>query len=109
MTIPNFFSLDINIVISNNIYCAKLLVLPLYERQQREFNKHLLARYYDDYQTSRGINYARSVNAYFKGTIEATYITFNDHFEIIEKVDPAKLQVPEGYDSKIPKWDGMLV
>ncbi|MFT6991330.1 MAG: hypothetical protein ACJASL_003317 [Paraglaciecola sp.] len=44
MTIPNFFSLDINIVISNNIYCAKLLVLALYERQQREFNKHLLAR-----------------------------------------------------------------
>jgi len=64
---------------------------------------------YDDYQTTRGITYARSVNSYFEGTTEPTYITFNDHFEIIDKVDPAKLQVPEGYDSKIPKWDGTLV
>ena len=64
---------------------------------------------YDDYQTTRGITYARSVNSYFEGTTVPTYITFNDHFEIIEKVDPAKLQVPEGYDTKIPKWDGILV
>jgi len=64
---------------------------------------------YDDYQTTRGITYARTIYKYFERTTEPTYVTFNDHFEIIEKVDHAKLQVPEGYNSKIPKWGGVLV
>ncbi|WP_281558022.1 hypothetical protein [Thalassomonas sp. RHCl1] len=64
---------------------------------------------YSDYQTTRGLTYARTVHKYFEGTTEPTYITFNDHFGIIDKVDPGKLQVPEGYNSKIPKWDGVLV
>jgi hypothetical protein len=64
---------------------------------------------YSDYQTTRGLTYARTIHKYFEGTTEPTYITFNDHFGIIDKVDPSKLQVPEGYDSKIPKWDGVLV
>jgi len=73
-------------------------------------NRGALGLYvYDDYQTTRGITYARSIHKYFEGTTKPTYITFNDHFEIIDKVDPAKLQVPEGYNSKIPKWDRTLI
>ena len=64
---------------------------------------------YDDYQTTRGITYARSVNSYYNGDTEPTYIKFNDHFEIIEEVDPARLQLPEGYGPELPRGDGVLV
>ena len=64
---------------------------------------------YDDYQTTRGITYARSVNSYYNGDTEPTYIKFNNHFEIIEKVDPAKLQLPEGYGPILSRGDGVLV
>jgi len=64
--------------------------------------------FYDDYQTTRGITYARSVNKYYDGATEPTYISFNDQFNIIEKVDPDKLQVPQGYSSELTKSDGVL-
>ncbi|WP_299246199.1 hypothetical protein [uncultured Aquimarina sp.] len=64
---------------------------------------------YDDYQTTRGITFARTVNQYYDGATEPNYIIYNDQFEIIEKVDPAKLRVPEGYGPEIPKSDGVLV
>ena len=64
---------------------------------------------YSDYQTTRGITFARSVHQYYDGATEATYISFNEQFEIIEKVDPAKLQVPEGYGPILPERDGILV
>ena len=63
---------------------------------------------YSDYQTTRGITFARSVHQYYDGATEATYISFNEQFEIIEKVDPAKLQVPEGYGPILPETDGIL-
>jgi len=64
---------------------------------------------YDDYQTTRGITYARTVNSYFNGATEPTYIKFNDHFEIIKQVEPAKLQIPEGYGPILARGDGVLV
>lgn len=64
---------------------------------------------YDDYQTTRGITFARTVHQYYDGAKEPNYIIYNDQFEIIEEVDPAKLQVPEGYGPEIPKSDGVLV
>jgi len=64
---------------------------------------------YSDYQTTRGITFARSVHQYYDGATEATYVKFIDQFEIIEKVDPAKLQVPEGYGPILPESDGVLV
>jgi len=64
---------------------------------------------YDDYQTTRGITYARSVNSYYNGDTEPTYVKFNNHFEIIEEVDPAKLQIPEGYGPELFRGDGVLV
>ena len=64
---------------------------------------------YDDYQTTRGITFARSIHKYYEGTTEPTYISFNDQFDIIEKVDPARLQLPEGYGPILPRGDGVLV
>ena len=64
---------------------------------------------YDDYQTTRGITYARSVNSYYNGATEPQYIKFNNYFEIIERVDPARLKLPEGYGPELPTSDGVLV
>lgn len=64
---------------------------------------------YDDYQTTRGVTYARSVNSYYNGATEPTYIKFNDHFEVIERVEPARLKVPEGYGPILTRGDGILV
>lgn len=64
---------------------------------------------YDDYQTARGLTYARTVYQYIDGATEPYYIIYNDQFEIIEQVEPAKLKVPSGYGPVIPKSDGILV
>jgi len=73
-------------------------------------NKSKQAIYvYDDYQTNRGITFARSLHSYHEGTKEPGYIKFIDQFEVIEKVDPAKLKIPAGYGPELPKSDGILV
>jgi len=64
---------------------------------------------YDDYQTTRGLTFARSLNSYSNGASEPSYIKFIDQFDIIEQVDPEKLQLPKGYGPVIPKSDGVLV
>lgn len=64
---------------------------------------------YDDYQTTRGLTFARSVNKYYGGALAPAYISFNEQFEIIDEVDPGKLQLPLGYGPEIPKSDGVLV
>ena len=63
---------------------------------------------YDDYQTTRGIRYARSVNSYYNGSTEPTYIKFNDHFEVIERVEPDRLKLPEGYGPVMDWGDGIF-
>ncbi len=64
--------------------------------------------FYDDYQTTRGFTYARSVVQYYDGATEPTYIKFNDEFNIIDQVDPAKLQLPPGYGPEFKRGDGIL-
>lgn len=64
---------------------------------------------YDDYQTTRGITFARSVHQYYDGATEPNYIIYNNQFDIIEEVDPAKLQLPEGYGPLLSRGDGVLV
>ena len=64
---------------------------------------------YDDYQTTRGLTFARSLNSYSNGASEPSYIKFIDQFDIIGQVDPEKLQLPKGYGPVIPKSDGILV
>jgi len=64
---------------------------------------------YDDYQTTRGFTFARSIHSYHNGATEPAYIKFIDQFNIIESVDHAKIQVPEGYGPIIPDRDGTVV
>jgi hypothetical protein len=73
-------------------------------------NKSRQAIYvYDDYQTTRGITFARSGKKYYNGAKEPAYISFNDKFDIIEQVDASRLQLPQGYGPEIPGSDGVLV
>lgn len=64
---------------------------------------------YKDYQTTRGISFARSVNSYVNGAAQPAYIKFIDQFDAIKQVDPRKLQLPPGYGPEIPNSDGILV
>jgi hypothetical protein len=64
---------------------------------------------YDDYQTTRGLTFARSMHSYYDGAAEPAYIKYIEQFEIIDEVDPAKLQLPQGYGPEVPKSDGVLV
>jgi len=64
---------------------------------------------YEDYQTARGLTYARTVSQHIDGATEPNYIIYNDQFEVIDKVELTKLSVPEGYGPEIPKSDGVLV
>jgi len=64
---------------------------------------------YEDYQTVNDIAYARTVNKYYDGAAEPTFVVNIDQFNIIERIDPVKLQVPEGYGPEIAKSDGVLV
>jgi len=70
--------------------------------------KHVILTY-EDYQTARGLTYARTVHQYIGGATEPYYTIYNDQFEIIEQVEPSKLKVPSGYGPEIPKSDGVLV
>ena len=68
------------------------------------------ARYvYSDYQTTRGLTFARSVNKFYNGDTVPAYISFNDRFDIISQVDSSKLQLPQGYGPEIQRGDGVLV
>jgi hypothetical protein len=64
---------------------------------------------YEDYQTARGLTYARTVHQYIDGATEPYYTIYSDQFEIIEQVEPSKLKVPPGYGPVIPISDGVLV
>lgn len=73
-------------------------------------NKSRQARYvYDDYQTTRGLTFARSVNKFYNGEQVPAYISFNDKFAVITQVDAAKLKLPQGYGPEISRGDGVLV
>jgi hypothetical protein len=64
---------------------------------------------YENYQITNGLSYARTVHQYFDGVAEPYYSIYNDHFEVIEQVEPSKLKVPTGYGPIIPKADGVIV
>lgn len=64
---------------------------------------------YADYQTTGDYTYARSVYKYYDGATEPNYISYNDHFDIIESIASYKLKVPDGYGPEIRRGDGILV
>lgn len=64
---------------------------------------------YDDYLSSRGLIFAHSVTKYYDGETGPTYISYNDQFTVIDKVDPDKLRLPDGYGPVLKRGDGVLV
>ena len=64
---------------------------------------------YEDYQTTQGFTFARTVLQHYDGATEPNYIIYNNQFDVIDKVDPTKLQTPQGYGPEIPDSDGVLV
>jgi len=64
---------------------------------------------YDDYQTTRGLTFARSLHSYYGDSAAPAYIKFIDQFDITEQVDPGKLKLPTGYGPELPIGDGVLV
>lgn len=63
---------------------------------------------YQDYQTTRGLTFARAVNSYTHGHKDPTYIKYIDDFDIIDRIAPEKLALPEGYGPEIKRGDGIL-
>lgn len=63
---------------------------------------------YEDYHTTRGLTYARIVSQHVDGAIEPSYVIYNDQFEVIDQVEPNKLDVPQGFDSEVVRGDGIL-
>lgn len=64
---------------------------------------------YADYQTTGEYTYARSVYKYYDGATDPNYISYNDHFDVIESIAPYKLKVPDGYGPEFNRGDGVLV
>jgi hypothetical protein len=64
---------------------------------------------YDDYQTTNGLTFARSITKYYGGAKTPRFIKRIDHFDILEEIDPAKLQVPKEFGPIIPKSDRTLI
>jgi len=52
---------------------------------------------YTDYQTSRGFTFARSIDKYYKGEANPRFIKRIDDFELLEGIEPHKLQLPAGF------------
>ena len=73
-------------------------------------NNKLKRRIYnfDDYQTTNGLTFARSLVKYYNGDSIPSIITRIEKFEILEKVEPTKLLLPKGYGPVIPKADKHL-
>ena len=64
---------------------------------------------YDDYQTTKGITFARSIHKYYDGAIKPSFIHRIDQLHILEKIDPTRLQVPKEFGPIIPERDKTLV
>jgi len=64
---------------------------------------------YDDYQTTNGITFARSIHKYYGGEIKPSFIHRIDQLHILEKIEPSRLQVPKAFGPIIPESDRTLV
>lgn len=64
--------------------------------------------FYSDYQTTRGLTYARIVHKFYDGATEPNYVSYNDKFDIIDEVDSDKLKIPQGYGPELVRGDGIF-
>jgi hypothetical protein len=69
--------------------------------QQRRF-------VYDDYQTTDGITFARSIHKYFGGEKQPSFIHRIDQLRILDKIDPVRFIVPKEFGPIISGGDGIL-
>jgi len=65
--------------------------------------------FYDDYQTTNGLTFARSIVKYYDGETTPRFIKRIDRFDILEEIQATKLQVPKGFGPVIPESDRTLV
>jgi len=64
---------------------------------------------YDDYQTTNGLTFARSITKYYDGETIPRFIKRIERLDIIEEIAPAKFQVPKEYGPIIPKSNRALL
>jgi hypothetical protein len=64
---------------------------------------------YDDYQTTRGITFARSIVKYYGGVTTPSFIHRIDQLNILEEIDATRFQVPKEFGPIIPESDSTLV
>lgn len=64
--------------------------------------------FYDDYQTTNGISFARSIVQYTNGDMTPTFIKRIAGIDVIKEIEPTKLEIPKGYGPIIPKRDRTL-
>jgi hypothetical protein len=64
---------------------------------------------YDDYQTTRGITFARSITKYYDGAKTPSFIHRIDQLNIIGEIEATRFKVPEEFGPIIPESDSTLV
>ncbi|WP_085299390.1 hypothetical protein [Cognaticolwellia mytili] len=64
---------------------------------------------YDDYQTTKGITFARSITKYYDGATTPSFIHRIDQLNIIEEIETSRFQVPKEFGPIIPESDSSLV
>ena len=73
-------------------------------------NKSQQKKYvYDDFQTSNGITFARSIHKYFGNVTKPSFVHRIDSLNIIEEIESSKFKVPEDFGPIIPKHDKSLI
>ncbi len=65
--------------------------------------------FYDDYQTTNGLTFARSIVQYTNGDTTPTFIKRIERLEILKEIAPEKLKIPAEFGPVIPKSDRTLI
>jgi len=65
--------------------------------------------FYDDYQTTNDVTFARSIVQYTNGAMTPTFIKRIENIDIIKEIDPENLKVPKGYGPIIPERNRHLI
>jgi len=63
---------------------------------------------YEDYQTTNGLTYARSLFKYYNDDIKPSFIVRIENFDMIDEIDVNKLQLPQGFGPIISIEDKKL-
>ena len=73
-------------------------------------NKSLRRIYfYDDYQTTNNLTFARSIVQYANGDMTPTFIKHIASLNVIKEIEATKLEIPHGYGPIFTKGNGNLV